>query len=127
MPPVQPKTSTDEHQREHDVPGRDDQLLGGRVGDGGLVATPQHVSSASAFVAWVMPTAPGVNETTFASEPEPMTHMIDSNVTGMAKAARKIPITASLQTQESERRQEGSRQVPLRVRQNRAALLRLQP
>ncbi len=58
------------------------------------------MSSASAFVACVMPTAPGVNETTFASEPEPTIHMIDSNVTGMANAARKMPITASLQSQE---------------------------
>ena len=58
------------------------------------------MSSASAFVAWVMPTAPGVNETMFAREPEPTTHMIDSNVTGIAKAARKIPITPSLQSHE---------------------------
>ncbi len=43
-----------------------------------------------------MPTAPGVTDTTFASEPEPVTHMSDSNVTGIANAARKIPITASL-------------------------------
>src|SRR4051812_23425351 len=47
-----------------------------------------------------MPTAPGVNETTLASDPDPVTHMIDSNVTGIAKAARKIPITASLHSQE---------------------------
>ena len=47
-----------------------------------------------------MPTAPGVNEATFASEPDPTTHMIDSNVTGIAKAARKIPTTASLQSHE---------------------------
>src|SRR3954470_17023689 len=47
-----------------------------------------------------MPTAPGVNETTFASEPEPVTHMIDSNVTGIANAARKIPITVSLHSHE---------------------------
>src|SRR5215204_7140994 len=47
-----------------------------------------------------MPTAPGVNDTTLASEPEPVTHMIDSNVTGIVKAARKIPITVSLQSQE---------------------------
>ena len=58
------------------------------------------MSSASAFVAWVTPTAPGVNETVLASEPEPVTHMIDSNVTGIANAARKIPITASLQSHE---------------------------
>ena len=44
-----------------------------------------------------MPTAPGVTETTFASEPEPTTHMTDSNVTGMAKAARKMATTISLQ------------------------------
>src|SRR5512132_4186573 len=48
-----------------------------------------------------MPTAPGVNETTLAREPDPVTHMIDSKVTGIAKAARKIPITASLQSHES--------------------------
>ena len=64
------------------------------------MATSQQVCSASEFVAWVIPTAPGVNETTLASEPEPVTHMTDSNVTGMAKAARKTPITASLQSQE---------------------------
>jgi hypothetical protein len=65
-----------------------------------LRATLQQVSSASAFVAWVTPTEPGVNEATLASDPEPTTHMIDLNVTGIAKAARKIPITASLQSQE---------------------------
>ena len=64
------------------------------------VGTLQQVSSASAFVACVIPTAPGVNETTFASEPDPVTHMIDSNVTGIANAARKIPITASLHSHE---------------------------
>ncbi len=64
------------------------------------LATSQQVSSASAFVACVMPTAPGVTDTTFAREPDPVTHMIDSNVTGMAKAARKIPITSSLQSHE---------------------------
>ncbi len=52
------------------------------------------------MVAWVIPTAPGVTDTTLASEPDPVTHMIDSNVTGIANAARKIPITASLQSQE---------------------------
>ena len=52
------------------------------------------------MVACVIPTAPGVNETTFASEPDPVTHMTDSNVTGIVKAARKTPITASLQSQE---------------------------
>ena len=31
--------------------------------------TSQHVSSASAFVACVMPTAPGVTDATFASDP----------------------------------------------------------
>src|SRR6476620_2668513 len=61
-------------------------------------ATWQHVLSASAFVAWVMPTAPGVNDATFASEPEPTIHVIDSNVTGIENAARKMPITAYLQT-----------------------------
>ena len=66
-----------------------------------LLATSQHVSSASAFVAWVIPTAPGVNETVFASEPEPVTHMTDSKVTGIANAARKIPITVSLHSHES--------------------------
>jgi hypothetical protein len=65
-----------------------------------LLATSQQVSSASAFVACVMPTAPGVNEATFASEPDPTIHMIDSNVTGIAKAARKIPTTVSLQSHE---------------------------
>ena len=58
------------------------------------------MSSASAFVACVIPTAPGVNETTLASDPEPVTHMTDSNVTGIVKAARKIPITASLHDHE---------------------------
>ena len=65
-----------------------------------LLATSQQVSSASAFVACVMPTAPGVTETTLASEPEPVTHMTDSKVTGIVKAARKIPITTSLHDQE---------------------------
>ena len=65
-----------------------------------LFGTSQQASSASAFVAWVIPTEPGVTETTFASEPEPTTHMIDAKVTGMAKAARKIAITASLQSHE---------------------------
>ena len=64
------------------------------------LATSQQVSSASAFVACVMPTAPGVKETTLASDPDPVTHMTDSNVTGIAKAARKIPITVSLHSQE---------------------------
>ena len=58
------------------------------------------MSSARAFDAWVIPTDPGVKETVLASEPEPVTHMIDSNVTGIANAARKIPITASLHSQE---------------------------
>jgi hypothetical protein len=64
------------------------------------------VLSASALVACVIPIAPGVNEATFASEPDPTTHMIDSKVTGIANAARKIPITASLQAQE---RNEGTK------------------
>ncbi len=86
---------------EEDVPGGRDELLGGGVVDGHVaVGTLQQAASAAAFVACVMPTAPGVTETTFASEPEPVTHMIDSNVTGIANAARKIPITASLQSQE---------------------------
>ena len=73
-----------------------------------------------------MPTAPGVTETTFASEPEPITHMIDSNVTGIAKAARKIPITPSLQSHE---RSDG-RNALVRYRLGRedhAALLGLEP
>ena len=37
-----------------------------------------------------------MNEATFASEPEPTTHMIDSKVTGIANAPRKIAITPSL-------------------------------
>ena len=57
------------------------------------MATWQHVLSASAFVACVTPTAPGVNEVTLASEPEPVTHMTDWNVTGSANAARKIAVT----------------------------------
>ena len=61
-----------------------------------LLGTLQQTSSASAFVACVTPTAPGVNDATFASEPEPTTHMIDSKVTGIANAARKIPITVQL-------------------------------
>src|SRR5215203_430203 len=48
-----------------------------------------------------MPTAPGVKETTFASDPEPVIHMIDSKVTGIAKAARKMPVTVSLQSHEA--------------------------
>ncbi len=63
-----------------------------------LFATSQHVFSASAFVACVIPTAPGVNDTTLASEPEPITHMIELNVTGIANAARKTAITPILQT-----------------------------
>ena len=63
-----------------------------------LLATSQQEASARALVACVIPTAPGVTETTFASEPDPVTHMIDSKVTGMANAARKMPITASLQS-----------------------------
>src|SRR5215210_5877553 len=66
-----------------------------------LLATSQQVSSASAFVAWVMQTAPGVKDTTLASEPDPATHMIDSKVTWIAKAARKMPITVSLQSHET--------------------------
>src|SRR5580765_2035896 len=62
-----------------------------------LFLTSQQVFRASAFVAWVTPAAPGVNEATLASDPEPTIHMIDSNVTGIAKAARKMPITISLQ------------------------------
>ena len=46
------------------------------------------------------PTAPGVNDATLASDPEPKTHMIELNVTGMAKAARKIPVTTILQHQD---------------------------
>ena len=49
----------------------------------------------------MIPTAPGVKETVLASEPEPVTHMTDSNVTGIANAARKIPITVSLHSHES--------------------------
>ena len=64
------------------------------------VGTSQHVSSARAFVACVTPAAPGVTETTFASEPDPVTHMTDSNVTGIANPARKIAMTPSLQSQE---------------------------
>src|SRR5215204_3570069 len=40
-----------------------------------------------------MPIAPGVNEVTLASDPDPVTHMIESNVTGIANAARKIAVT----------------------------------
>jgi hypothetical protein len=58
------------------------------------------VSSASAFVACVTPAAPGVTDTTFASDPEPVTHMTDSKVTGIAKPARKTAITPSLQSQD---------------------------
>src|SRR5262245_46452782 len=65
----------------------------------GCWGTPQHVFSASAFVACVIPIAPGVNDVTLASEPEPVTHMIASNVTGIEKAARKMPVTASLHSQ----------------------------
>ena len=96
LPPVQAEDADDQDQSESDVPGGGDQLLRGRVVDSDAVATPQQVSSASALVACVMPTAPGVNETTLASEPDPVTHMTDSNVTGIAKAARKIPITVGL-------------------------------
>ena len=53
--------------------------------------------------------------------------MIDSNVTGIANAARKIPITASLQSHESERRQKRAGQVLLRAGEDHAALLRLGP
>src|SRR3954471_17764991 len=60
------------------------------------LATLQHVLSASAFVACVTPTAPGVNEATFASEPEPTIQSTDSTVTGIANAARKTPITMHL-------------------------------
>ena len=63
--------------------------------------TSQQVSGARAFVACVVSTAPGVTETTLASEPDPVTHMTDSNVTGIANAARKIAITVSLHSQES--------------------------
>ena len=84
-----------------DVPGRRDQLLGRRVVDGlRLRDVTADVEGERAFVACVMPTAPGVTETTLASEPEPTTHMIDSNVTGMAKAARKMAITISLHVHE---------------------------
>ena len=74
----------------------------------------------------MIPTAPGVTETTLASEPEPTTHMIDSNVTGIANAARKIPTTISLQAQE---RNDGrkARVRALRRPEDRAALLRLLP
>src|SRR6516165_9988899 len=43
--------------------------------------------------------APGVKEVMLASEPEPDTHMIESNVTGIANAARKIPVTTSFESQ----------------------------
>src|SRR6185503_6993443 len=65
-----------------------------------LFAMSQQVSSASAFVACVIPTAPGVTETTLASEPDPVTHITDSNVTGIAKAARNTAITPSLHSQD---------------------------
>src|SRR5215469_8592118 len=42
---------------------------------------------------------PGVNEVMLASDPEPETHMIESKVTGIENAARKIPVTISLQHQ----------------------------
>src|SRR5687767_2434645 len=64
------------------------------------VGTSQHVSSASAFVACVMPAAPGVTDATFASDPDPTTHITDSNVTGIANPARKIAMTPSLHSQE---------------------------
>ena len=63
-----------------------------------LFGTLQQVLSARAFVACVIPTAPGVNDATLASEPDPTTQVIDSNVTGMAKAARKMPTTAYFAT-----------------------------
>ena len=64
-----------------------------------LWGTWQQVFSASAFVACVTPMAPGVKEVMLASEPEPDTHMIESNVTGIANAARKIPVTTSFESQ----------------------------
>src|SRR6516164_7348886 len=46
------------------------------------------------------PIAPGVNEVVAASDPEPVTHMIESNVTGIASAARKMPVTTNLHNQD---------------------------
>ena len=62
-----------------------------------LLATSQQVSSASALVAWVMPTAPGVNDDVGERARSCYPHD-RPNVTGIAKAARKIPITVNLQS-----------------------------
>ena len=43
----------------------------------------------------------GVTETTLASEPDPVTHMTDSKVTGIVKAASMTAITPSLHSQEA--------------------------
>jgi len=51
-------------------------------------------------VACVTTTAKGVKDVTVGVELEPTTRMIDANVTGIANAARKIPITISLQIPE---------------------------
>jgi hypothetical protein len=40
-----------------------------------------------------------VKEAALAREPEPNTHRIESKLTGMANAARKMPVTAALQSQ----------------------------
>ena len=53
--------------------------------------------SAAELTAWLTPAPPGVTDTTFASEFPPATLMIVWNVTGIPYAARKTPITPSLQ------------------------------
>ena len=75
------------------------------------VGTSQHVSSASAFVACVIPAAPGVTDATFASEPEPghPHHRLERH--GDREAREEDGDHAELAEPGEERRQECAGQV----------------
>ena len=91
------------------------------------VGTLQHVSSASAFVACVMPAAPGVTDATFASDPEP-----DHPHDRLERDRDREPgeedrDDAELAQPGEEGGEERAEQVLTRVGEDRATLLRLVP
>jgi hypothetical protein len=76
-----------------------DQLLGGGVGDRGFSRDVATGLERERVRRLRDSHGTRVKEATLASDPDPATHMIASNVTGIANATRKIPTTASLQIQ----------------------------
>src|SRR5689334_22518268 len=86
LPPVQPNTRTTVMTAKRTFQAVVISCWAVEYATAVLLGTLQHVLSASAFVACVIPTAPGVTDTTLASDPDPITHVIESNVTGMANA-----------------------------------------